>query len=128
MDSSACSPDESETQLSVSTAPALLLCRGPPESIQIWKRSIKLHELLRQLASGRIPMTHEGLDGVGDFAEGLGQTRPDDLDDGHRASDPHGPREVGHLQPGALDDAAAVGGLGDGCSRVHLLVEAMEVW
>ncbi|MFT7024422.1 MAG: hypothetical protein ACJA07_003535 [Rhodococcus sp. (in: high G+C Gram-positive bacteria)] len=50
----------------MSTAPALLLCRGPPESIQIWKRSIKLHELLRQLASGRIPMTHEGLDGVGD--------------------------------------------------------------
>ncbi|WP_176458612.1 MULTISPECIES: recombinase XerD [unclassified Rhodococcus (in: high G+C Gram-positive bacteria)] len=37
-----------------------------PESIHTWKRSAKVREPLRQLATGQIPMTHEGLDSVGD--------------------------------------------------------------
>ncbi|WP_179272949.1 MULTISPECIES: recombinase XerD [unclassified Rhodococcus (in: high G+C Gram-positive bacteria)] len=37
-----------------------------PESIHTWKRSASVQDLLRRLASGEIPMTHEGLDAVGD--------------------------------------------------------------
>jgi hypothetical protein len=35
-----------------------------PESIIVWKRSLKVQALLRGLGDGTIPMTHEGLDGV----------------------------------------------------------------
>ena len=36
-----------------------------PESIFTWKRSPKVQQLLTGLASGRIPLTHEGLDDLG---------------------------------------------------------------
>ncbi|MPV88377.1 recombinase XerD [Georgenia ruanii] len=36
-----------------------------PESIFTWKRSTKVHALLRSLATGQTPMTHEGLDTQG---------------------------------------------------------------
>jgi hypothetical protein len=42
------------------------LCRVErPASILTWKRSPRVQELLRGLASGTIPLTHPGLDGAG---------------------------------------------------------------
>ena len=37
-----------------------------PESILTWKRSDEVQDILRRLATGAIPLTHEGLDGEGD--------------------------------------------------------------
>ncbi|MCW2787470.1 MAG: recombinase XerD, partial [Marmoricola sp.] len=37
-----------------------------PEIIYTWKRSPQVHDLLTGLASGQIPLTHKGLDELGD--------------------------------------------------------------
>lgn len=43
-----------------------ILCNvDRPDSIYTWKRSPKVQDLLTGLASGRIPLTHSGLDDVG---------------------------------------------------------------
>lgn len=41
-----------------------LCASDQPESIFVWKRSPKVQDLLRGLGEGRVPVSHEGLDGV----------------------------------------------------------------
>lgn len=40
-----------------------------PASIMTWKRSTRVHLLLAGLADGRIPLTHDGLDGAGTYQQ-----------------------------------------------------------
>jgi hypothetical protein len=49
----------------MSTIVEILCGVDRPESIYTWKRSPKVHDLLTDLASGRIPLTHDGLDSLG---------------------------------------------------------------
>ncbi len=49
----------------MSTIVTILCDVDRPESIYTWKRSPKVQDLLTGLASGRIPLTHEGLDELG---------------------------------------------------------------
>lgn len=51
--------------VAMSTIVDILCDVDRPESIYTWKRSPKVQDLLTRLASGRIPLTHEGLDDLG---------------------------------------------------------------
>ena len=49
----------------MSTIVDILCGVNRPESILTWKRSPKVRALLTGLASGEIPLSHEGLDNAG---------------------------------------------------------------